>query len=39
VDFYLGTVNELVSEVGYIPVPESTLGQETDEWERFRRQA
>ncbi|MGH2682202.1 MAG: PstS family phosphate ABC transporter substrate-binding protein [Actinomycetota bacterium] len=38
-DFYLGTVNELVSEVGYIPVPDSTLGQETDEWERFKRQS
>jgi phosphate transport system substrate-binding protein len=37
VDFYLGTVNELVSEVGYIPVPESTLGQETDEWGEFKR--
>jgi phosphate transport system substrate-binding protein len=37
VDFYLGTVNELVSEVGYIPVPETTLGQETEEWERFKR--
>jgi phosphate transport system substrate-binding protein len=35
VDFYLGTVNELVSEVGYVPVPETTLGQETDEWEQF----
>jgi len=35
VDFYLGTVNELVSEVGYIPVPETTLGQETNEWEQF----
>jgi phosphate transport system substrate-binding protein len=35
VDFYLGTVNELVSEVGYIPVPETLLGQETDEWEQF----
>jgi phosphate transport system substrate-binding protein len=37
VDFYLATVNELVSEVGYIPVPESTRGQETDEWESFKR--
>jgi phosphate transport system substrate-binding protein len=36
VDFYLRTVNELVSEVGYIPVPESTLGQETDEWDQFK---
>jgi phosphate transport system substrate-binding protein len=37
VDFYLATVNELVSEVGYIPVPEEALGQETDEWEQFKR--
>jgi phosphate transport system substrate-binding protein len=37
VDFYLATVSELVSEVGYIPVPDETLVQETDEWEQFAR--
>jgi len=37
IDFYLETVSELVSEVGYIPVPENILGQETNEWQRFTR--
>jgi phosphate transport system substrate-binding protein len=35
VDFYLATVNELVIDVGYIPVPEDTLRTETREWEQF----
>jgi phosphate transport system substrate-binding protein len=35
VDFYLGTVNDLIAEVGYIPVPEDTLQTEIGEWEQF----
>jgi phosphate transport system substrate-binding protein len=33
--FYLSTVNELVPEVGYIPMPADTLEAETSEWEQF----
>jgi phosphate transport system substrate-binding protein len=35
VDFYLATVNDLITEVGYIPVPEDTLQTETQEWQQF----
>ena len=35
VDFYLGTVNDLISDVGYIPVPDDTLQSESQEWEQF----
>jgi phosphate transport system substrate-binding protein len=35
VDFYLATVNDLISDVGYIPVPEDTLQSESQEWEEF----
>jgi phosphate transport system substrate-binding protein len=35
VDFYLETMNELVPEVGYIPVPDDVLQAETQEWEQF----
>jgi phosphate transport system substrate-binding protein len=35
VDFYLETMNQLVPEVGYIPVPEDVLQAETQEWEQF----
>jgi phosphate transport system substrate-binding protein len=35
VDFYLETMNDLVPEVGYIPVPEDVLQTETQEWEQF----
>jgi phosphate transport system substrate-binding protein len=35
VDFYLETMNELVPQVGYIPVPEDVLQTETQEWEQF----
>ena len=39
VDFYLAEVNALVSEVGYIPVPEDAMQSETEEWDAFKRQA
>jgi phosphate transport system substrate-binding protein len=35
VDFYLVTVNDLISDVGYIPVPKDTLQSESQEWEQF----
>jgi phosphate transport system substrate-binding protein len=35
VDFYLETMNQLVPEVGYIPVPDDVLQTETQEWEQF----
>lgn len=36
VDFYLGTVNELVAEVGYVAVPNEMIQQETEEWGSFK---
>ena len=39
VDFYLGSVNDLVAEVGYIPMPEDTLQAEIQEWTQFKQQA
>jgi phosphate transport system substrate-binding protein len=35
VDFYLETMNQLVPEVGYVPVPEEVLQADTQEWEQF----
>jgi phosphate transport system substrate-binding protein len=35
VDFYLGTVNDLIADVGYIAVPGDTLQTEIGEWEQF----
>jgi phosphate transport system substrate-binding protein len=35
VDFYLETMNELVPQVGYVPVPEDVLQTETQEWQQF----
>ena len=35
VDFYLETMNQLVPEVGYVPVPEDVLQADTQEWEQF----
>jgi phosphate transport system substrate-binding protein len=35
VDFYLETMNSLVPEVGYVPVPADVLQTETQEWEQF----
>ena len=35
IDFYLGTVNDLVTDVGYIPLPEDRLQAETQEWQQF----
>jgi phosphate transport system substrate-binding protein len=36
VDFYLDTMNQLVSEVGYIPVPEDVVQTDVEEWEQFK---
>lgn len=35
VDFYLETMNLLVPEVGYVPVPDDVLQADTQEWEQF----
>jgi phosphate transport system substrate-binding protein len=35
VDFYLEVMNQLVPEVGYIPVPDDVLQAEIQEWEQF----
>jgi phosphate transport system substrate-binding protein len=36
VDFYLETMNELVPDVGYIPVPEDVVQGDIQEWEQFK---
>jgi len=36
VDFYLETMNQLVPEVGYIPVPEDVVQSDIQEWEQFK---
>jgi phosphate transport system substrate-binding protein len=36
VDFFLETMNELVPDVGYIPVPEDVVQADTQEWEQFK---
>ncbi|MGH2830428.1 MAG: PstS family phosphate ABC transporter substrate-binding protein [Actinomycetota bacterium] len=35
VDYYLDKVGELVADIGYIPVSESTLSREKTEWDSF----
>jgi phosphate transport system substrate-binding protein len=35
VDFYLETMNELVPDVGYVPVPDDVLQTDIQEWEQF----
>ena len=36
VDFYLETMNQLVSDVGYIPVPDDVVQGDIQEWEQFK---
>lgn len=36
VDFYLESMNELVPDVGYIPVPDDVLEKEIEEWEQLK---
>jgi len=36
VDFYLETMNQLVPEVGYIPVPDDVVQADIQEWEQFK---
>jgi phosphate transport system substrate-binding protein len=36
VDFYLETMNQLVPDVGYIPVPEDVVQADIQEWEQFK---
>lgn len=35
VDFYLGTVNDILAEVGYIEVPDDTLEKSKSDWNAF----
>ncbi|MGH2772494.1 MAG: PstS family phosphate ABC transporter substrate-binding protein, partial [Actinomycetota bacterium] len=36
VDFYLESVNDIVADVGYVPMPDEALEKATTDWEGFR---
>ncbi|MGH2809828.1 MAG: PstS family phosphate ABC transporter substrate-binding protein [Actinomycetota bacterium] len=36
VDFYLESVNDIVADVGYVPMPDEALEKATADWEGFR---